>query len=197
MKSETPPNLKRSKPSYLSYAADWIADETYMVASAGERGLLFSLLNYCWVNGSIPADPHLMAIFLRLSDDETRAVGSKLITKHFRPLTSDPNRLGCPELARQHAEDAEYHRKVSEGGRKGGIRTQSNHRELQSSQASSLAKAPEMRRDEMRRDASSKKEQSSPQSKPDNSILPPEHRKWVSGYEQEEQAQAPLKASRG
>ena len=191
MKAVTPSHLKRPRPAYLTFAADWIADETYAAASASERGLLFSLLNRCWISKSVPADARLMAKLLQLSEDETAAAAcSRLITAHFRPMESDPSRLVCPELDRQQSENAEYRRRVSEGGRLGGTRTQAKYRESRqaSSLASTLAKAPEMRRDEMRRDELSKK---------DSSALAPNQQEWANEYTAEERAEAYRRESRG
>jgi hypothetical protein len=179
---------KRSRPCYLSFASDWMADELYATATAAERGLVFSLQNFCWTNGSAPRDPGLLARLLSLSSDEVGRVKCPLVTKHFQPCPTQQERLYCPELERQRAEDAEFRRKVSEGGRSGGIQTQRKYRDLKSSRASSPAKALEKRGDEKRQDELSKKGDSS---------LAPDLKEWVDEYAAEGQAEAYRRATKG
>ena len=183
-----PLHLTRLRPGFYSYASDFIADETYAMASASERGVLFSMLNYCWVNDSVAADKTVMAKVLGLSAAEVSVVDGLLIRKHFRTSPEDSSRLVCPEVIRQRAEDAAYRQKATEGGRKGGLRTQQKNRENTSSppssQASSLAKAPEKRREEEKRSALSKeKSLSQEESKelPDSG----KHASWVAAYNSE------------
>src|SRR5258708_26282615 len=94
---------KRDRPAWLCYGSDWIAEETYAEATLAERGLLFSVLNYCWVNRSIPADSDRMARLLRIPIDDLKAQGSRLLSRHFQQCMDDRSRLYCPELERQRA----------------------------------------------------------------------------------------------
>lgn len=169
--SKTP---KRPPPYFQCYASDWIAVEEYMCAALPERGLLSSIMNYCWVNGSIPADLSKMANMLRVEQDEININGA-LIKKYVEPCSDDNSRLHCPELDRQKAGFAERRDRLANAGRKGGTATQAKHRE--SSQASSPAKAPDMNRDEMKRD----------ELKRDASIergnWPEEHKGWGEEYD--------------
>jgi hypothetical protein len=158
---------RRPKPAYLCFAADFIAEEDYTISGLSERGLLWSLLNFCWVNGSIAADHCRMAKLLSVPPQDIEAAYGPLVRKHLHPMPHDPLRLFCPELERQRRENAEYRKKLAEGGRKGGLKTQERHR----SQASSQAKAPEMNREEMKRKAVSREGCSS------------EHAEWLHEYE--------------
>ena len=147
--------------------------------SAAERGLLFSMLNAAWVNGSVPADSANLARIVQLDEPTVSAGLTKCVLKWFMGSAEDPPRLICTELERQRTESIAHRQKLAEGGRRGGNATQAKYRgqAANSSQASSLAKAPEMRCDEMRRDevkrnASLEKAQ-----------LTDEQRAWVDEYE--------------
>jgi len=170
---------KRPLPYYQCFASDWMACEDYALMSAAERGLLFSMLNAAWVNGSVPADSVTLARIVQL-DEPTESAGlMKCVRKWFTGSAEDPARLICIELERQRAESIAHRQKLAEGGRRGGNATQAKYRgqAANSSQASSLAKAPEMRCDEMKRDevkrnASLEKAQ-----------LTDEQRAWVDEYD--------------
>ncbi len=146
---------KRARPAWLSYASDWIADETYSMASARERGLLFSMLNYAWVNGSVPADPARMAKALGVELDDCKLAFDDLIRRHFQRAAHDSNRLVCPELERQRSEDAEFRRKKALAGQKGGRNAQARIRErlTDASSASSNAQAAEKNGEDEKRNA--------------------------------------------
>ena len=151
-KRVAPQTPKRPSPYFQCFASDWIADEEYMLATLAERGLLSSIMNYCWVNGSIPGDPYTMANLLRVAQDEIN-LDDALIEKYVKPCPDNNSRLHCPELDRQKAAFAERREKLAHGGRKGGLTTQAKNRDSSPplSQASSVAKAPEMNRDELNR----------------------------------------------
>jgi len=170
---------KRPLPYFQCFASDWMACEDYALMSAAERGLLFSMLNAAWVNGSVPADSANLARIVQLDEPTVSAGLTKRVLKWFMGSAEDPPRLICTELERQRTESIAHRQKLAEGGRRGGNATQAKYRgqAANSSQASSLAKAPEMRCDEMRRDevkrnASLEKAQ-----------LTDEQRAWVDEYE--------------
>jgi hypothetical protein len=172
-KFRTPPHLKRARPAFLSYASDWIADEAYINASARERGLFFSMLNYAWVNGSVPFDRAILAKVLGISETDAD-VSCPLIMKHFHQSPTS-GRLLCPELDRQRKEDEEIRRRKAEGGQRGGFRTQARNR-AEGKESSSSAKAAEMSGDEMSGDEKNRKE---PTTETDDLS---EHREWVEDY---------------
>jgi len=172
-KQQTKVENLREKPSFENYASDWMASEEYALASLQERGLLFSLLNYCWANGGIPADPPRMALLLRLQEEDIASAMGNLVRKHFVPAPHDATRLYSSELERQRRIIHERRQRMSEGGKRGGQRTQEGVRAVKGafSHPSSQAKAPEMKRNEMKRNAVFKEEQSS------------EHEEWIKEYE--------------
>ena len=170
---------KRPLPYFQCFAADWMASEEYALMSIAERGLLFSMLNATWVNGSVPASSVNLARIIQLDEPEVSAALTERVLKWFASSAGDPARLTCPELERQRAESIAYRQKLADSGRKGGSTTQARFRgqAANSSQASSLAKAPEMRCDEMRcdemkRNASLKKAE-----------LTQDQKAWVEDYD--------------
>ncbi len=141
----------RRPPAFQCYASDYIAQEEYALASLDERGLLFTLLNQCWVNDSVPADMAKLSKLLGISASELQSAYGNLIKKN---LSGDPeasDRLSVPELLRQMSDMRARSAKWSESGRKGGKATQDRigNQRLLSSHDSSLAKGSEKSRDEL------------------------------------------------
>lgn len=69
--------------------------------SLAERGLLWSMRLYCWVNDSVPAEPDAMARVLGLPSEELRAALSERVRGFFEPASDRPDRLICVALVRQ------------------------------------------------------------------------------------------------
>ena len=177
---------KRPLPYFQCFASDWMASEQYVLMSASERGLLFSMLNAAWVNGSIPANTAHLSRILQLDEQSVTDSLSPRVTHLFCISPKDAARLICPELERQRAESVEYRKNRAQSGQKGGHATQARHRReaLQSSTASSCAKATEMSRDDVKRDelkgsASIEKDK-----------WPDDHKDWGKSYDN-----APLRQS--
>ena len=156
----------RAPPAYQCYGSDFIASETYKLATSAERGLLFSLYNYLWVNKTISADHVKIARLLELSPEDTKALSSDLIAEHIAPTPADAGRYCCPELDRQRAALEKRRELMSKGGHKGGTKTQArfkNSDDTPSIQPSShhtsppskLAKGAEMSRNELNREEKS------------------------------------------
>jgi hypothetical protein len=176
--------LSRKPPAYQAYASDWIAEEAYAMASLAERGLLFSMLNYCWVNETISADVEVAARLLALDAKEISLAWGELVKRHFQPVPGRPDRLMCAELERQRAKSAEYRHRQASSGRIGGRRTQERIREkLGLSAASSDAQADETKRQEANR--------KEPSNTDDTAYIdaPDEDQAWISAYEREQSAQ--------
>lgn len=52
---------KEKSPSYQRYPRDYLSDENVQLMSMEEEGCYNRLMDYCWIEGSIPADPQLLA----------------------------------------------------------------------------------------------------------------------------------------
>lgn len=179
-------STKRPPPAFQCYASDWMSDEEYMMAPAVERGLLFSILNYCWVNGRVPADPMKLTRLLNLTPDEVKVVNCALLRKHMARCPGNDSHMYFPELDRQKAAMIDRQRKQVEGGRKGGESTQTKQKRSASTSGqpasspsslpSSSAQAPEMSGDEMSGDEMKR-----------NPVYtgndPTEHEEWLREYE--------------
>ena len=174
---------KRPLPYFQCFASDWMAAEDYALMSIAERGMLFSMLNAAWVNGSVPASSVNLARIIQLDERAVSDALTERVLKWFAASINDPARLICPELERQRSESIAHRQKLTEGGRRGGNATQAKYRgqaansSEASSQASSLAKAPEMRCDEMKRDEVKRNASS------ERAELSAEHKKWLEDYE--------------
>src|SRR6185312_15013477 len=56
--------------SYPWYISDWISSETRIDFNMEQRGLYRELLDYCYREGSLPADPRKLAIIAGCSTGE-------------------------------------------------------------------------------------------------------------------------------
>ena len=182
-----PETEKRPPPYFQCFASDWMASEQYVLMSASERGLLFSMLNSAWVNGSIPANTAHLSRILQLDERTVTETLNPMVSCWFCSSPNDPTRLVCPELERQRAVSVAFRKNRAQSGQKGGHATQARYRREttpQPSTASSCAKATEMSRDDVKRDelkgsASIEKDK-----------WPDEHKDWGKSYDN-----APLRQS--
>ena len=159
----------RQKPSFNNYASDWIACEEYNLAALNERGLLWSVMNYCWVNHRIPSDTKTLARLLNLPAEDLEKAKGALFHKFLTPSPEDQSRLVCQDLEKERRVIEDRREKMRNGGRNGGLTTQSNIR--RSRHPSSHPKAPEMKRKELKRNAVVIKEHSK------------EHEEWLKDFE--------------
>jgi hypothetical protein len=143
---------KNPPPFWKCFASNWLSNEQFMLATLAERGLFFSILNFCWENETIPSDPKAMARMLGVDDpgEITKAIG-KLINTFTEKSSEDSSRLIAPILDKQFSGFAEQRKAMIEGGRKGGKRTQSSPEESSppSSHPSRGGKASDMNRNDV------------------------------------------------
>lgn len=139
-------------PAFQWYAADALVSETFKLAGLAERGLLLSVLSYCWANETIPQEPARMAHLLGINVNDIERNWGDLIRAHLVPAPGDDGRLFDRDLERQKQRMAERRAKQARGGSKGGKTTQARIRKEKegasqpSSQPSSFAKASEQNR---------------------------------------------------
>lgn len=105
----------REAPAYQEYAAQMMARMEFRLMSLAGRGLLYTLRNECWVNGSMPADPDLLARAIGFPVDEV--VSALREVKPF--FREHDGQLRCVELDDYRAHLERHRRRQSEGGRKG------------------------------------------------------------------------------
>jgi hypothetical protein len=109
----------RDAPAFQEYAASMMARTAYRLLSLEERGLLFTMRLECWVNGSLPASPTVLARVLRYDAGQIeRALPA--LSPFF---TYTDGLVRCPELDdyRTHLDDRR--KRQSEGGKAGAAKT--------------------------------------------------------------------------
>ena len=154
---------KRRPPAYQVYAADDLANSSYFMLSAGERGLLDSMHRACWVEDAVPADPSCLARVVRLPEAEVKQYLTPAVVAHFAPVASDTARLQSPELVRQQTNFSAARDKQSEGGKLGAALTNGarfgkanslrpNDPPEGTGRPASRPATPELRREESRRE---------------------------------------------
>lgn len=113
-----PNDFRRTKenPGLMIYPADMLSSRRYQTMSAEERGVLDSIRNECWVNGSVPANKALLAKILLLEIDEVRR---GLTERVLHYLDEENGEFTMPDVERYRAEKEEVRRKQSQGGKKG------------------------------------------------------------------------------
>lgn len=113
------PDDRIKRPAYQWYVADARNDEIYMLMTYEQRGIYRELLDHQWVNGSVPADPALLAALLHMDLERFRQVWPLIMGK-FQP--HQEGRLLNAKLEAQRRElDAyieEQRRRGATGGRR-------------------------------------------------------------------------------
>ena len=121
------PNTQRSRPApaFQEYASDMLANSRYRTMSLAERGLMDTMRRECWVNGCIPKEENELAAYLGKPLDEV----SNCLTIRVLSFFKEKNdQLVCPELDAYRASLEDRSKKMSDGGKKGGLVTQSKNK---------------------------------------------------------------------
>ena len=163
--------ILRPPPYFECFASDWLAKESFRLATMQERGLLFSMLCQIWVSDSLPAPEAALSRLLGIDEVEVQGSLTERVLSFFE--TTNDGRLVCPELRDQKAGMLERRRERAAAGRKGGLKRPSSPK----AQLGSAARAtPEMKRNEARREEANCAFKEEPS-------LPPDHQSWVAEYE--------------
>ena len=118
------------------YASDDLARISYFGLSVAERGLLDSMARAYWVSGSVPKDPRLLALVVRLPEADVKVSLTPAVLEHFQAAETDANSLHHIELRRQLQNIALVRDKQSEGGAIGAQMTNDGRRKRKRSKAS-------------------------------------------------------------
>jgi uncharacterized protein YdaU (DUF1376 family) len=105
-------------PAFQFYPKDFLHDSNVVLMNLAERGAYITLLCYCWSEGSIYDEPTKLAKFCGVSPSVMRRMWTA-IAPCFRPA-DEPGRLIHPRLEREREKQAEFKRRQSDNGRKGG-----------------------------------------------------------------------------
>ena len=176
----------RPAPAYQEYASDMLANANYRMMSLAERGLLDTMRKECWVNHSIPANKSDLSLYLRCPLDEINSLLTDRVTSFFR---EQDGKLICIELEAYRQSQIDREKKISEGGRIGGKKTQEKNKSNQGGLKEGLKP---LSRDEMNGD-----EWNGEEKRLVSKDLNKEPNEWFERFNNSPAIQDYLKASRG
>lgn len=102
----------KNSPAFQWYPADYLASMRVQIMSLEQEGIYRRLLDYCWLNGSIPSD---VSMLKRLIGKECSNGAIEMVVSMFQP--GKPGELVHDRLDAERRKQAEWRRKSSEGGR--------------------------------------------------------------------------------
>lgn len=102
-------------PAFQMYPGDWLASQRVQLMSLEEEGAYIRLLCYCWLHGSIPADPKRIALLIGKGGSTTLA---ETVSKMFQPHSENAALLVHERLETERQKQETWHEKSSEGGKK-------------------------------------------------------------------------------
>lgn len=105
------------RPAYQWYPADADSDEVFKLMTYEQEGIYRRLLDHQWIEGSIPADPNLIAALLPKIPKDRFLEAWPLISGKFRPRNVD--RLVNDRLESQRRELDKFIRLQKARSRKG------------------------------------------------------------------------------
>lgn len=100
-------------PAFQWYPGDYLGSQRVQLMSLEEEGAYMRLLCYCWLHGSIPAEPEQAARLIGKGASTTLAT---TVLTMFQPGGS--NRLIHDRLEAERKKQADWRRKSSNGGKK-------------------------------------------------------------------------------
>ena len=109
----------RDAPAFQEYASAMMAKIEYRTMTLAERGLLYTLRLECWVNDRLPEDAARLAKVLGYAPDEIRKA-LPAVLPFFAVLDGF---IFSPELDSYKTHLADRQKRMSEGGRAGGLKS--------------------------------------------------------------------------
>jgi uncharacterized protein YdaU (DUF1376 family) len=106
-------------PAFQFYPKDFLSDENVRLMSMQERGVYITLMCLCWIEGTLPADVSLLARLAGVPLPAFRKLWPQLLPC-FRTDAARDGRLIHPRLERERESQANYRRRQSDNGKKGG-----------------------------------------------------------------------------
>lgn len=109
---------KEKSPAYQHYPKDIQSDMNYQMMNWAERGMYRHLMDLCWMEMSIPADPQMICRILQIPFDKSFEQGAwPLVARCFRQNEQDGTTLVHPRLEIERRKQAEWRDKSAAGGR--------------------------------------------------------------------------------
>jgi uncharacterized protein YdaU (DUF1376 family) len=114
--------IKKSRepaPAFQFYPKDFLSDSRFAAMTLEQRGALFTLISFCWLEGSIASDVGVLARLLGIRRSKMHRIWPAL--EHcFEADPSVPGRLLHPRLERERRRQAEFRAKQRRNGQRGG-----------------------------------------------------------------------------
>ena len=92
--------MYHKSPAFQWYPKDFDSDETVKLMTLEEVGAYVLLLNHCWLEGSIPSSPELIAKILRTDVSTVERVWLQ-VSKKFKRTKKDKERFQNDRLERE------------------------------------------------------------------------------------------------
>ncbi|GAB2866168.1 hypothetical protein [Hymenobacter ruber] len=103
-------------PAFQWYPAEYLADERVTLLSLESEAAYVRLLNYCWREGSIPANPALLSAMCKYADVKVIKPALALFIKS----PTQPGRLIHKRLEEERSKQEAFRTKQADNGRNGG-----------------------------------------------------------------------------
>lgn len=110
--------MKERSPAFQWYPKDFLTSSRVALMNLAQQGAYVRLLNYQWLDGSIPEDLGDIARLCGAQEKEMQRLWPAL-APCFVPAADLPGRLVNLRLERERAAQREYRKKKSEAGTKG------------------------------------------------------------------------------
>lgn len=104
-------------PAFQFYPKDWIADARVCELSLEEEGAYIRLLNHCWLEGSVPADPARCA---RIIGKGCSVETATTVQRLFNVCSTDTERLTHKRLDEEREKQKVRREQAAEAGRRSG-----------------------------------------------------------------------------
>lgn len=109
---------KESRPAYQWYPKEFLSSSRVMRMTLEAEGAYRRLLDFQWMDGSIPADVEELAGLCRVTASKMRILW-RTVGPCFEHVAGDEKRLQNPRLERARREMTEFAERRSEAGRRG------------------------------------------------------------------------------
>lgn len=103
-------------PAFQWYPKDVLASARVQEMSLAEEGAYRRLIDYCWLNGDVPADPQRCARLIGKGATEEIA---KVVLEMFIPSPTNPDRMIHDRLEIERKKQEEHSKERSESGKRG------------------------------------------------------------------------------
>ena len=102
-------------PAFQFYPKDFLTNEYVRLMSHTERGIYITLLCFCWLEGSLPAEVGQLAALSGVPATRFTKLWSGPLSACF--YVREDGRLGQPRLEKERNKQQEYRRRQSDKGR--------------------------------------------------------------------------------